>query len=137
MDASCVVPLRSSLKLFDRAYSFRTAHAKAQAAAIAKPYLELSYQGGVYTGAIGFDAFDFSTPIEDALADCQIDHSIPAVADTPGGSVAGYGRWAAFKLTGLTGYATRRNDAADNGVSRMSAYLHHGHVSALHRRGGG
>jgi len=130
VDASCLVPLRSSVKRFDRAYSFRSAQAKAQAAAIAKPYPELRYQGGLFAGEIGFDAFDFSTPIADAVAQCAIDHSITEVRDTPGGSAAGYARWDAFKRAGLARYAARRNDAADDGVSRMSAYLHHGHVSA-------
>lgn len=131
VDASCVAPLRANTQRFDRAFSFRSAQAKAWEAEIAKPYLELDYQGGYYSGAIGFDSFDFSTPIAEAVAHCQIDHSITAVRDTPGGSVAGYARWDAFKRTGLAGYAARRNDAADDGVSRMSAYLHHGHVSAL------
>ncbi len=131
VDASCLVPLRSSATHFDRAFSFRSARLKAWEAAIAKPYLELQYQGDLYAGAIGFDSFDFSTPIADAVAHCQIDHSISEVHDTPGGSTAGYARWDAFKRTGLARYAARRNDAADDGVSRMSAYLHHGHVSAL------
>ena len=131
VDASCVAPLRASADRFDRAFSFRNAMAKAWGAAIAKPYIELLYQGGIYEGDIGFNEFDFATPIATAVAQCQIDHSIAQVRDTQGGSAAGYARWEAFKRTGLAGYAARRNDAADDGVSRMSAYLHHGHVSAL------
>ena len=131
VDASCLAPLRASAAQFDRAFSFRSARAKAWDAAIAQPYLELDYQGGLYAGDVGFESFDFSTPIADAIAHCQIDHTIPAVLDTPGGSTAGYARWDAFKRNGLTRYASRRNDAADDGVSRMSAYLHHGHVSSL------
>ena len=38
-------------------------------------------------------------------------------------------RWAAFRDGGLRRYNARRNDALDSGVSRMSAYLHYGHVS--------
>lgn len=131
VDAACLVPLRASAQKFDRAFSFRSARAKAWEAAIATPYVELSYQGGIYGGAVGFNSFDFATPISEAIGRCQIDHSIAAVHDTPGGSAAGYARWDAFKRSGLAGYAARRNDAAADGVSRMSAYLHHGHVSAL------
>ena len=131
VDAACVVPLRANTQRFDRAYSFRSAQAKALAAAIAKPYRELGYQGGLYADEVGFEPFDFSASIADAVAHCLIDHSITEVRDAPGGSVAGYARWDAFKRMGLAGYAARRNDAADDGVSRMSAYLHHGHVSAL------
>ena len=131
VDASCLVPLRTGTQVFDRAYNFRHARAKAWDAAIAKSYVELSYEGGVYTGEIGFSSFDFATPISAAIRQCQIDHSIAEVRDTPGGSAAGYARWDQFKRDGLAGYAARRNDAAADGVSRMSAYLHHGHVSAL------
>ena len=131
VDAACVVPLRTGTQIFDRAYSFRHARAKAWEEAIAKPYVELSYHGGYYAGEIGFDSFDFAMPISDAIRQCQIDHGIAEVHDTPGGSAAGYARWDAFKRDGLAGYSARRNDAAEAGVSRMSAYLHHGHVSAL------
>ena len=131
VDASCLVPLRASAKRFDRAFTFRNANAKAWDAAIAQPYLELRYQGGLYKGDVGFNSFDFATPMAAAVAQCQIDHSIAEVRDTPGGSAAGYARWDAFKRNGLARYAARRNDAAVDGVSRMSAYLHHGHVSAL------
>ena len=65
-------------------------------------------------------------------ADCAIDHGVPPVAHTRGGSRAGYARWAAFRDQGLARYARLRNDAAvdwPHGVSRLSPYLHHGHVS--------
>ena len=131
VDAACLAPLRASAQKFDRAFSFRSVRAKAWEAAIATPYVELSYQGGLYAGAVGFDSFDFATPISEAIKRCQIDHSVAEVHDTLGGSAAGYARWDAFKHNGLVGYAARRNNAAADGVSRMSAYLHHGHVSAL------
>ena len=51
------------------------------------------------------------------------------VPDTPGGARAGYARWEAFKRSRLRGYARNRNDPARAGVSRMSAYLHHGMVA--------
>jgi predicted NAD/FAD-dependent oxidoreductase len=54
------------------------------------------------------------------------------VFHTKGGATAGYERWKQFKQHGLNSYANKRNDPAVNfpmGVSRMSAYLHHGHVS--------
>ena len=132
VDAACVVPMRALKQKYDRAFSFRSAQSIAWDSAIAKTFVdELDYQGGIYQGVIGFDSYDFAAPIAAAIAQCQIDHSIPEVRDTPGGSIAGYARWHAFKRDGLAGYAARRNDAAVEGVSRMSAYLHHGHVSAL------
>jgi len=54
------------------------------------------------------------------------------VAHTVGGSGAGYARWRRFLQSGLAAYARDRNDAAiewPRGVSRLSAYIHHGQVS--------
>ncbi|MEJ2385606.1 MAG: FAD-dependent oxidoreductase, partial [Xanthomonadales bacterium] len=68
--------------------------------------------------------------LEPAIAACRIDHAVPPVADTPGGSRAGYRRWSGFLARGLDRYHRRRTDAAEpDGVSRMSAYLHYGCVS--------
>lgn len=39
------------------------------------------------------------------------DHSVPGVTHMPGGQKAGYARWEAFKKTGLSQYAARRNNA--------------------------
>ena len=67
-------------------------------------------------------------------ANCNIDHTLPPAAHTRGGSSAGYARWETFKRDGLASYHRLRNDAAESwprGVSRLSAYLHHGHVSAF------
>ncbi len=65
---------------------------------------------------------------------CPIDHRVPPVADTSGGSGAGYRRWREFLGQGLADYHRLRNDAAvapPAGVSRLSAYLHYGCVSPL------
>ena len=69
-----------------------------------------------------------------AVAACPIDHSVGPCFHLPGGSAAGYARWGAFKedrQLGLGAYHRTRNDAARDGVSRLSPYLHHGHVSPL------
>ena len=65
------------------------------------------------------------------MAECAIDHSVGPVADTRGGSQAGYGRWEAFKRNGLAAYKHRRNSIEVEGTSRMSAYLHYGMVSPM------
>ncbi|HKK93096.1 MAG TPA: FAD-dependent oxidoreductase [Longimicrobiales bacterium] len=69
--------------------------------------------------------------VSDWIARCRIDHAVPPIPGSPGGSRAGYARWAAFRARGLKGYARTRNDALADGVSRMSPYLHYGHVSPL------
>jgi photolyase PhrII len=139
VDAALIVPLRATQKRFDRAFSIRAAYQHAWAEQIATPFVDSYYQGGLFQGALGFtpvdflaaDSAEFQIQLNQLIGRCQIDHSVPAVHDTPGGSVAGYARWAQFKHVGLRQYAAKRNDASIQGVSRMSAYLHHGHVSAL------
>lgn len=63
------------------------------------------------------------------VASCRVDPTVAPVAHTRGGSTAGYARWAAFREHRLGRYARDRNDPLRDGVSRMSAYLHYGHVS--------
>ena len=65
------------------------------------------------------------------IASCEIDHSVPAVRETRGGSSAGLERWRRFRERGLRQYARDRNDPLLPGVSRMSADLHFGCVSPL------
>jgi predicted NAD/FAD-dependent oxidoreductase len=79
-----------------------------------------------------FDPVDLSrADLSLLIARSEIDHGVGPVHDTPGGSEAGLARWEAFKASGLARYAEDRDDPLLGGVSRMSAYLHHGHVSAL------
>ncbi|TVP79619.1 MAG: hypothetical protein EA352_00660, partial [Gemmatimonadales bacterium] len=77
-----------------------------------------------------FEPIDLSRiSIPQWVARCDIDHGVGPVPHTRGGSMAGYARWEAFLEEGLAGYARHRNDPLRQGVSRMSAYLHYGHVS--------
>ncbi len=67
--------------------------------------------------------------IAELISTCRIDHGVAPVPHTRGGSRAGYARWDTFKAKGLRHYHRTRNDPLRDGVSRMSAYLHFGHVS--------
>ncbi len=131
VDATCVLPMRSIKGRFDRAFSFRQAAQQAWAQVLQQPVVEQRYQGALCVADLGFVPYDFSD-IDAAIATCKIDHSVGVIADTPGGAAAAHARWNSFKAHSLKYYAQRRNDAAQPGaVSRMSAYLHHGHISAL------
>jgi predicted NAD/FAD-dependent oxidoreductase len=100
---------------------------------VTHPWEDLEINAEFFEGHLEFDAIDLSVAdIAELCAQCRIDHSIAPVAHTRGGSSAGYARWEEFKRHGLKSYARLRNDAAvvfPKGVSRISAYLHHGHVS--------
>jgi deoxyribodipyrimidine photo-lyase len=64
-----------------------------------------------------------------ALAALPIDHSIAPVAER-GGSDAAARLLRAFIATKLAAYDVSRNNPDDEGTSRLSPYLHFGHVSA-------
>lgn len=133
VDAFCIVPMALAARRFDRAFAFRDALAGEFEARVDSPWPEAPHASG-FDGDVGFDPVDWSRFDRDAaIAACAIDHALPPVADTPGGSAAGYARWARFREHGLRHYARLRNDAAIEpplGVSRLSPYLHHGHVAA-------
>ena len=133
VDAACLVPQRSLARRPERAFAFRDAVRKRW-----RDWLDAAWpdapagEGAWFDGDPGFEAFDLDGDLDAAIAGCAIDHGVAPVAHTPGGSRAGYARWEAFKREGLGAYARLRNDAAvewPRGVSRMSAYLHHGMVS--------
>ncbi|MBL0939145.1 MAG: deoxyribodipyrimidine photo-lyase [Gemmatimonadaceae bacterium] len=67
--------------------------------------------------------------IAQAVQRCEIDHDVPAVA-LPGGRDAALARLAQFVETALPRYDEHRNEASDgDGTSRLSPYLHFGHVA--------
>jgi deoxyribodipyrimidine photo-lyase len=63
------------------------------------------------------------------VAGCAIDHSVPPVAATRGGTQAGQARLRDFLATGLPRYAAERGDPNAGATSRLSPYLHFGNVS--------
>jgi photolyase PhrII len=131
VDTACIVPMQLLKKAYTRAFEFRSATQRLLTERLTRawPASSINVQP-LNTDSLPFNPLDFSTcDIADLVASCDIDHSVGPVVDTIGGSQAGYARWNNFKSNKLAGYARRRNDALDDGVSRMSAYLHYGMVS--------
>jgi len=134
VDTACVVPMPMVGKVHTRAFSFRDDTAALRRARIDALWLDVA----PHTPAFVPDDLPF-TPVSMATADiaalvaeCEIDHGVAAVRDTPGGMQAGYARWRVFVDSGrLSRYAAKRNDSTIDGVSRMSAYLHYGMVSTF------
>jgi photolyase PhrII len=129
VDTACVLPMPRVRKAYTRAFEFRRATQKDRRDRLRLDWPEVRAEG--FLPDLPFAPVDpVTADLEALIAACQIDHSLPPVAHTPGGSLAGYARWDEFRATGLKGYARRRNDATRlDGTSRMSAYLHYGHVS--------
>jgi photolyase PhrII len=133
VDCACVIPMQTMGRSYDRAFRFRERTGDEFPKRLGSDWDDIAPTVFPFGGDLGFEPVDLSrVAIDEICAACPIDHSVGPVHHTPGGSVAGYRRWALFKREGLAAYARLRNDAAvdpPRGVSRMSPYLHHGHVS--------
>ena len=134
VDTACVVPMPLTTQPFDRAFVYRDATAALRRERLSAPWTDVPYAGPRFTPELPFAAVDLATTdLATLVAECRIDHSVGPVADTRGGSDAGYARWRSFVSSGrLDRYDRVRNDPTRaDGVSRMSAYLHYGMVSPL------
>jgi photolyase PhrII len=135
VDASCVVPMPLVGKRYDRAYAFRTASRRLASAALAGAWKDVAPRMPPASHPLPFTPIDARAlddrSIASLVAECEIDHGVAPVREWRGGSRAGYARWDAFRDEKLEGYARRRNDPLLDGTSRLSPYLHYGHVSAL------
>jgi len=131
VDCSCVVPSGLLKKPYTRAFEFRDAIKPFLKSYIERQYPRQDITCRPFAGTLPFTPLHLQdADLRTLISDCRIDHAVAPVIDTPGGSRAGYARWADYRTNGLPSYAARRNDAADHGgVSRMSAYLHYGMVS--------
>ncbi len=81
--------------------------------------------------SLDVDSRDIATThIAALVAECEIDHTVPP-SPIRGGLTAARERLAAFVRDGLGGYSERRRHPSDDaGSSRLSPYLHHGHIAA-------
>ena len=133
VDCCCLVPMQRHPQAFTRAFAFRQANTDEYARRVPLEWSATPVMSPAYDGDPGFEPLDLpGADIAALCASCAIDHGVPPVAHTPGGAHAGYARWAAFRDQGLASYDRLRNDAAvdwPRGVSRLSPYLHHGHIS--------
>jgi predicted NAD/FAD-dependent oxidoreductase/deoxyribodipyrimidine photolyase len=130
VDTACVVSMGLVAEEPERAFRFRDRTARLRRDRVGRPWPDLGVQVP-RAGALDlpFDPVDVrSADLAELIAACGIDHGTGPVADTVGGSTAGYERWQRF-LGRIDRYARTRNDPLTDGTSRMSAYLHYGHVS--------
>ncbi len=131
VDTSCIVPMQTVGRSYQRAFEFRKATQRLAECELNREWSEIELHNK--TGKLPplpFEAVDLNTAdIPTLVAECKIDHGTGPVPHTQGGTIAGYERWNAFLSHGMSGYARLRNDALKDGVSRMSAYLHYGMVS--------
>jgi predicted NAD/FAD-dependent oxidoreductase/deoxyribodipyrimidine photolyase len=133
VDCCCLVPMQTLPSRFDRVSDFRRATAVKFAACAARAWPRTEATATPFDGGLDFVPLDLQqTDIAAVCAECTIDHSVPPVAHTPGGSHAGYAVWRALRDQALRAYVSTCDTAMavrPVALGRLSAYLHHGHVS--------
>ncbi|MEM6797029.1 MAG: FAD-dependent oxidoreductase [Acidobacteriota bacterium] len=133
-DTSCVVPMPLTRRAYDRAFAFRKATDSLRGERLGRRWPERQVHRSADGVGLPFEPLDLeNADFAELLCQCRIDHGVPPVPQTRGGSRAGYRRWEEFRDgQGLRNYARRRNDALrPEAVSRLSPYLHYGMVSPL------
>ncbi len=132
VDAACLIPMQSVGRAYTRAFAFRDAVSPRWADAM-RPIPELPPPPVFSERDLPDVPDDEVNPraLDALLASLPIDHAVPRSRALEGGAPAALGRWREFITHGIKSYDARRNDALDDdGVSRMSAYLHWGMVWA-------
>ena len=136
VDSRCIVPMTLSRKAPSRAFAFRDKFKQEYQHRLPAGWIAKDSPVPSQTIALPFKHLDVAQlddqQLLSAIANLDIDHDVGPIADTPGGSAAGYRRWDVFKRDGLKGYAKTRNDAArdwPHSVRRLSAYFHYGMIS--------
>ncbi len=137
VDSNGLLPMREAGRTFVTAFSFRAHLQKVFPAALAvwPARLDLTALVGPANLPAGLatrwpmtEVAQLENP--DALiASLPIDHGVPP-ADVRGGPVGAQAALARFVNSALTPYVDRHSHPDDEGTSRLSPYLHFGHISA-------
>ncbi len=141
VDTACILPMNVVGKAYTRAFSFRHATAKERTKRVKaewQPFSKalLSAQSLIEYHKTQdpeddcFSSIDLSNiDLRSYVMNLDIDHSIPPVTNSSGGSASGYARWEEFKEKRLQHYARDRNDPLLDPSSRLSPYLRLGQIS--------
>lgn len=133
VDTACIVPMLLQQEPYTRAFEYRNATKDLYRKRLNEfwPSVDIAVRS-FDLEALPFQRIDFDDQsVAELVARCEIDHSVARVVDTVGGSQAGSARWNRFREERLSSYARNRNDALENGVSRLSPYLHYGMISPM------
>ena len=132
VDTACVLPMSMSRHLPERAFRFREELSELREERTGRPWMDAQPERGPFVPALPFHPLELrSEDIPRLVAACRIDHSVAPVSHSPGGQAEGYRRWSHFRDRLLHRYHLDRGRPERQGTSRLSAYLHYGHVSPL------
>ena len=138
VDCHCVIPMPLYGKSVDRPFKFRSATKKLRKARIQRAWPKVDARPKQYDGKLPFTPVDIESEVADMkarfnlLKQCDIDPTVHPVWSERGGEIFALNKWQQYLDKGLSGYARRRNNAADpNGVSRLSSAFHYGFLSPM------
>lgn len=130
VDASCVAPVFRFQTSFERAFGFTEAATPVWRARLENPWVDAEVKGPAWLPVLPFTPLVLrDADLPSLVASCAIDHSVAPVHHTPGGTHAAVQRWERFREFKLATYDKDRTDPNLEGNSRLSAYLHFGHLS--------
>lgn len=130
VDASCIAPVWGFTTPVDRAFAFRDLARPVWATRLTRSWPVVEPAGLAFVPEVPFTPLELETAdLRALIATCDIDHGIAPVHHTVGGTNAASLRWQRFLDHQLDAYAKDRNDPVRRGTSRLSAYLHFGHIS--------
>ncbi|MEM6364033.1 MAG: deoxyribodipyrimidine photolyase, partial [Planctomycetota bacterium] len=139
VDSNGLLPLRSTDRTFTVAHSYRRFMQKHIVDALQMmpdpdPASDAPLEAptGVPDAILKrWPAADFADLLDgDGISSIPIDHDVPPVEETPGGSITASKRLDAFLKSKFDRYDEDRNHPDEVATSGMSPYLHFGHLSA-------
>ena len=130
VDSSCVVPMSEIPHRQYGAYTIRPRIQRLLPKYLVPPDpLRVKHR---FTGEFPkFHTEVTNANINQLVASCEIDHSIPPSPKFQGGCLAAEKLLKTFLKDKLRHYAQGRNEPSENATSHMSPYLHFGQISAL------
>jgi deoxyribodipyrimidine photo-lyase len=137
VDGNGLLPMRATDEAFPSAYAFRRHVQRVLPSHIgAAPSADPLRDGGDLRGASVAPGILARWPAADldalrapgGLAGLRVDHAV-SVVEQRGGPAAAHRALDRFLVEGLAKYAEKRNDVTDDVTSRLSPYLHFGHIS--------
>jgi deoxyribodipyrimidine photo-lyase len=130
VDSSCVVPMNRHPK---REYAAATLRPKIRRALpeCLRPVGEIRLQRRWRHPPPPFHTAVRDSEIPELVAACEIDHGVRPSTAFRGGRPAALERLEQFLQCHLRRYAELRNEPSAHATSRLSSYLHFGHISAL------
>ena len=138
VDCHCVIPMPLFGKSVDRPFKFRDATKRMRKKMVQQSWPKVTVQNQNYDGKLPFTPIDLEADILvnknriKLLQECNIDPTVLPIWSQRGGEIIALNKWQKFLDNNLSGYARRRNNAADpEGVSRLSAAFHYGFLSPM------